>query len=37
VAPRILVTFGASPRAKAELGELVPLYKTLGGVFEPLW
>ena len=37
VAPRTLVTFGASPRAKAELSQLTPLYRTLGGVFEPLW
>jgi cephalosporin-C deacetylase-like acetyl esterase len=36
VAPRILVTLGASPRAKAELSELAPLYRTLDAVFEPL-
>jgi dienelactone hydrolase len=36
VAPRVLVTVGASARAKAELGELTSLYRTLGGVFEPL-
>jgi hypothetical protein len=36
VAPRILVTVGASARAKAELSGLAPLYRTLGGVFETL-